>query len=84
MSVQRLSNFVTPGPLKSHYRDRDIKGQLEKASEPSGMFRGLYDTQTLNVRVWKELRNYSPTSANLTSCGVGQGVDTPFAFFELC
>lgn len=70
MSVQRLSTFVIPSPLKIHYRGRDIEGQLDKASGPSGMFRGLYDTQTQNVRVLEELRNYSPISANLTSCGV--------------
>ena len=84
MSVQQLSNFVTPSPLKIWYRGRDIRRQLEKASGPLGMFRGLYDTQTWNVRVWEELRNYSPTPANLTSCGIGQGVDISFAFSELC
>lgn len=35
--------------------------------------RGSLWTPTRNVRVWEELRNYSPPPANLTNCGVGQG-----------
>lgn len=72
LSVNQLSNFVRPNPLKSHCRKRDIDGELEKANGHSGTFRSLCNTHTENVRIWKEFTNYGPTPASLTDCVASQ------------
>lgn len=77
LSVNQLSNFVRPNPLKSHCRKRDIDEELEKANGHSGTFSGLCNTHTQNVRIWKEFTNYGPTPASLTDCVASQAnVDT--------
>lgn len=82
LSVNQLSNFVRPNPLKSHCRKRDIDEEFEKANGHSGTFSGLCNTHTQNVRIWKEFTNYGPTPASLTVL-LARQMWTPFALIKL-
>lgn len=80
---QQFSNFVSPSLLKSHYRGRDIEWILEKASGPSGTFRGLYELRYGMSEFGRNLEMIAHFLPISPAMELVRELDT-FALSELC